>query len=108
MLDTIANRKQRRETTAVIAPCDDCRHARRCESEALACQAFVLFKRCSPSPQRWSCAPRLPSRDLYERAMQPVIERTKPRRLTEDCEMDERESGFEEAFDLEGEFAESE
>lgn len=64
-----------RESSPIISPCNSCRHTRRCESESLACQAFVLFKRCSPSPERWSRAPRLPSRDLYERAMQPVVKR---------------------------------
>ena len=76
MLDTAEYyRKRSGESSPMITPCDSCKHARRCESESLACQAFVLFKRCSPSPERWRQAPRLPSRDLYDRAMQPVVKR---------------------------------
>jgi hypothetical protein len=82
---TIADdsRKGRRDAAPAITPCDNCKHSQRCRLEALACQAYVLFKRCSPSPKRWSQAPRLPSSDLYDRAMQPVIKRT-PRPCTVD------------------------
>jgi hypothetical protein len=48
-------------------PYNGCKHARRCEAEALA-----LFRRVSTNPKRWSQAPRLLSRDLFERAMEPV------------------------------------
>ena len=38
----------------------------------LACEAMVIFKRVSSRPARWSQAPRLPSKALYERAEVPV------------------------------------
>jgi hypothetical protein len=33
-------------------PCASCRHSGRCQSEQLACEAFVLFKRFGTSPER--------------------------------------------------------
>lgn len=53
-------------------PCYGCKHAKRCAAEQLGCESLVLFKRVSPSPKRWSQAPRLPSKDLYERAQRPI------------------------------------
>jgi hypothetical protein len=103
MLDTIDFPRHRRELPPLITPCDSCKYAGRCKSEALACQAFVLFKRCSTSPSRWCRAPRLPSKDLYERAMQPLEPKTKSRPLPV-CE-DEAEFEFGVAFDFEGAFA---
>jgi hypothetical protein len=99
MLDTIANQKHRFEPVPEITPCDNCKRAERCKAEGLACQAFVLFKRCSRSPQRWSCAPRLPSKDLYVRAMQPLVKKVAPPREAADYEME---------LDLESEFADRE
>jgi len=99
MLDILGNDKlmRGRESVPAITPCDNCRHAQRCKSQALACQAFVLFKRCSPSPQRWSQAPRLPSSDLYDRAMQPVIKKPAVR----SCPVEEEDSDLELEFGLE-------
>jgi hypothetical protein len=53
-------------------PCDGCRNSKRCRDEQLGCAALVLFyhSNLNGSPARWSCAPRFPSRELYERAME--------------------------------------
>jgi hypothetical protein len=56
----------------VTPPCHGCRHAARCRAERLACEAFVLFKRFGISPERWACAPRQPSQEIYRRAHAPV------------------------------------
>ena len=55
-------------------PCDDCRNAKRCRDERLGCSALVLFyhSNLNGSAARWACAPRQPSRGLYEQAMTPV------------------------------------
>jgi hypothetical protein len=52
------------------SPCEGCRHAQRCKLETIACQAFILHKR-GEGPTRWALAPRQPSRELFEQAMNP-------------------------------------
>jgi hypothetical protein len=55
------------------APCDGCKHASRCNSETLACEALVLFKRFGGgSPERFACAPRQPTAEIYARAHAPI------------------------------------
>jgi hypothetical protein len=57
----------------ITPPCDGCRHAARCRTEKLACEALVLFKRFGGgSPERFACAPRQPSMEIYARANAPV------------------------------------
>jgi hypothetical protein len=53
------------------APCIGCRHEPRCALEQLGCDALVLFKRVTTSPERLAIAPRQPTRELYERAHAP-------------------------------------
>lgn len=47
------------------APCDDCRFARRCAEEKLACEAFAMFV-ARAGAKRWRAAPRAPTRARYE------------------------------------------
>ena len=96
------HRKHRSQPAAAITPCDDCRHARRCASERLGCQALVIYQRVSQVPVRWAYAPRLPSGDLYEQAMRPVIKKPAPRPRTSEADS---EFEFEVACDLEIAFA---
>jgi hypothetical protein len=56
----------------VTAPCESCRHKTRCAEQSLACSAFLIFKRVSPAPERWACAPRFPSADIFEPANAPI------------------------------------
>jgi hypothetical protein len=69
----------------ITPPCDGCRHAARCKTASLACEALVLFKRVGTARERWACAPRQPSAEIYARAIAPIkITRTVQRkRLTE-------------------------
>lgn len=60
---------------ATASPCAGCRHAQRCEAETLACHAMVLFMRVTQSAERLACAPRQPSRELFERAHAPKTKR---------------------------------
>jgi hypothetical protein len=71
MLDTVA-RKLKAIPPPAVTPCDRCSKMQRCKAEGLACQAFVLFKRVSTSPDRWQLAPRFPSKALFELANEPV------------------------------------
>jgi hypothetical protein len=58
---------------SAIPPCTGCRHNQRCALEQLGCDALVLFKRVTTSPERLAIAPRQPSRELYERAHAPKV-----------------------------------
>jgi hypothetical protein len=60
------------------APCAGCRHEPRCALERLGCDALVLFKRVTTSPERLAIAPRQPTRELYERAHAPKVKRPAP------------------------------
>ena len=73
------------------APCVGCRHEPRCALEQLGCDALVLFKRVTTSPERLAIAPRQPTRELYERAHAPKAKRPAPppfRRPAADDEAD--------------------
>jgi len=70
-------------------PCDGCRHRPRCESELLACERLVIFRRVSEKPARWSYAPRLPSHDLYLQAQRPVESAQTIRRRARNANVDE-------------------
>jgi hypothetical protein len=63
---------------AAPAPCVGCRHEPRCALEQLGCDALVLFKRVTTSPERLAIAPRQPTRELYERANAPKVKRPAP------------------------------
>lgn len=54
------------------APCEGCLKAPRCQAESLACDALVLYKRVGGGPERWGCAPRFPTAELFARANEPV------------------------------------
>jgi hypothetical protein len=56
----------------ITPPCDGCRHAARCKAADLACQALLIFKRVSTAPERWSCAPRQPTAEIFARAHAPI------------------------------------
>jgi hypothetical protein len=47
------------------APCDDCRFARRCGVEQLACEAFSMYA-AGLAAKRWREAPRAPTRARFE------------------------------------------
>jgi hypothetical protein len=80
-------------------PCDNCKHAKRCAAGQLACEAMILFRRVSISPKRWSQAPRLPSKDLYERAQQPVESAQSVRRRARLADHDLLQAEIKAAFD---------
>jgi hypothetical protein len=49
------------------APCDGCRHARRCAARELACNAYVAFLE---GDRRWRHLPRVaPTRGRYDDAL---------------------------------------
>jgi len=81
-----AEKPQKRAAPPGPRPCDGCRNSKRCRDEQLGCSALVLFyhSNLNGSPSRWACAPRFPSRELYERAMErpkvaaPRIHRRRP------------------------------
>jgi hypothetical protein len=46
------------------APCDDCRHAARCQEQLLACDAFEYYAR-GASELKWRGVARQPSAQRY-------------------------------------------
>jgi hypothetical protein len=101
MLDTIDSIRMGRGHPAppVITPCDSCRHARRCFSESLGCEALVLYKRVNTSPKRWNLAPRFPTAEAFTRAHTPVVLRQRPPREVFETELFEEEEAIEEESD---------
>lgn len=49
------------------APCVGCRHATRCQSLRLACDALAVFESVGASAARLAYAPRQPSAAIFER-----------------------------------------
>ena len=55
-----------------VRPCDGCRHAPRCKTQQLACEALVIFRRIGTAPERWAAAARQPSAEIHARAYAPI------------------------------------